>query len=310
MAGRAGRAAALATLAGAALGAALGAVALASIARRGARRAAHLRRDVAVRLPLGPDGIVQGAEPIALAGRADRAALIVHGFGDAPDSVRALAEHLHAAGWTVHAPLLPGHGRTLDAFAATTADDWRATMRAALAELRARVPFVALVGVSMGGALSVALVAEAARDARPDALVLLAPYLAVPGDVRLAAAAHRAVALVAPWIESRNPRSIRDPAARAASRGYGVVAPRILRHLVATVDRARAALPRVTVPTFVILSRLDNRVAPSTATAAIARLGATDKEIVWLDRSGHVITVDHERERVFALVTDWLARRV
>jgi len=306
MTDRASRAPMLAMLGGALAGAA----ALLWLVRSGAHRATRLRADVAARLALGPDGVVLGAEPLSLDGAADQAVLVVHGFGDAPDSVRALAEHVHRAGWTVRVPLLPGHGRTLDAFAAATADDWRATVRDALAALRARHPFVAVVGVSMGGALAVDVIADASPAERPDALVLLAPYLVVPRAIRAAAAAHPLVALVAPWIESRNPRSIRDPAARVASRGYGVVAPRVLRHLVTAVDRARRALPRVSVPTFVVVSRLDNRVAPAAAEAAIARLGATEKAIAWLDRSGHVITVDYERERVFALVSDWLARRV
>jgi carboxylesterase len=220
--------------------------------------------------------------------------------------VRGLARHLHAAGWTVRAPLLPGHGRTLDAFARATGDEWRAAVHDALAEVRARHAHVVLVGVSMGGALATALVADAPPNERPDRLVLLAPYLATPRAIRAAAAAHGLVALVAPWIESRNPRSIRDAAARAASRGYGVVAPHLLRELVRVVARGRRALAHVDVPTFVVHSRLDNRIAPAAATAAFARLGAADKTLTWLDGSGHVITVDHERERVYALVTDWL----
>lgn len=263
-----------------------------------------LRREVADRLPLGPDGIVRGAEPIALDAPGDRAALLLHGFGDATDSLAALARHLHRRGWTVRAPLLPGHGRTLDAFAASSADTWLAAARDAYDGLRARRSHVALVGQSMGGALGVLL----AADAPPPALVLLAPYLSMPRVARTVGALHAIAGRVTPWIRSRSDASIRDPDARAASRGYGVVAPHLLRELARVADRARAALPRVTAPTRLVQSRLDNRIAPAAARSAFAALGAARKDIVWLDGCGHVITVDREKERVYALVTEWIER--
>jgi len=264
----------------------------------------RLRREVATRLPLGPGGYIVGAEPIALDGDPERAVLLVHGFGDATDTLAPLAAHLHARGWTVRAPLLPGHGRTLDAFAASGADAWLAAARTEYDALRARHPYVALVGLSMGGALSVLL----AADTPPPALVLLAPYLAVPPLVRLVGALSPVAGRLAPWIRTGGEDSIRDPVASAASRGYGVVAPHLLRELARVVRCARAALPRVTAPTRVVQSRHDNRIAPAAADAAFARLGALVKELVWLEGSAHVITVDYEKARVFALVEEWIGR--
>src|SRR5688500_13670913 len=106
--------------------AALGALAARSAVRR------HRRR-LDVRNGLGPDGIVGGAGPLALEGGGDRAALLLHGFGDTPQSLGFLAGWLQARGWTVHAPLLPGHGRTLRAFTQSGAAAWVAHARGAYA---------------------------------------------------------------------------------------------------------------------------------------------------------------------------------
>ena len=265
----------------------------------------RLRREVAARLPLGPDGYVVGAAPIALDGDPARAVLLVHGFGDATDTFAELATHLHARGWTVRAPLLPGHGRTLDAFDASGADAWLAAAREAYDALRARHPYVALVGLSMGGALCVQL----AVDTPPPALVLLAPYLAAPRRVRLAGTLRSVVTRVAPWLRTGGEHSILDPVALAASRGYGAVTPHLLHELSTVVRRARAALPGVTSPTRVVHARHDNRIPPAAALRAFARLGAPRKELVWLEHSGHVITVDYEKERVWSLVAEWIAPR-
>src|SRR5215213_9402742 len=119
--------------------------------RAGSRR---VEREVAARLAVGPAGVVAGAEPIELADVAEeRAVLILHGFGDTPQSLRYLAEYLHQAGYAVRAPLLPGHGRTLREFAASGGEAWVAHARAEWARLREQYPGAYLVGVSMGGAL-------------------------------------------------------------------------------------------------------------------------------------------------------------
>ena len=82
------------------------------------------------------------------------AVLLLHGVGDTPASLRYLAEALHAEGYAVEVPLLPGHGRTLRDFSAVTADAWYDAAREALRSLLARREWVAIAGLSMGGALS------------------------------------------------------------------------------------------------------------------------------------------------------------
>jgi carboxylesterase len=251
-----------------------------------------------------PDGIQVGAEPFELRAGSGKAVLLLHGSGDTPQSVRALGESLHAAGYTVRAPLLPGHGRSPRALARTRGAEWLAHARAELEALEGAHPWVAIVAQSMGGALAVQLAAE--RPALP-ALVLLAPYLSVPAVVRQAAAWAPLWSLTIPFLPSTADGSILDPEERARALGYGMVSPRSLRGLVATARGAAAALPRVRAPTLVLQSRADNRIAADGAAAAFEALGSPEKRFTWLDEGGHVISVDRGRERVFALAAEWLA---
>ena len=258
--------------------------ALGALAARSARR--RHRRRLDRRTGLGPDGIVVGGGPLRLDGDDDRAVLLLHGFGDTPQSLAFLAAALHARGWTVHAPLLPGHGRTLRAFTGSTGAEWFAHARGAYAALRARHPTVAVVGQSMGGALAVALAAETIDP--PDALVLLAPYLEMPRRLRRLADVHACWSPLVPLVGSRGTRSILDAAAQAQSLAYDAVSGRLLAELRDVVDRATGALPRVQAPTLVVQSRRDHRIAPDACRRAVARLGSRRRRLVWVEDGGHV----------------------
>ena len=123
------------------------------------RAARRVERAYALRRPPSVDGVVPGAEGFTLDGSTGRALLLLHGFGDTPQTLRYLGGRLHAAGFTVHAPLLPGHGRGLRDFATASAEDYIRAARRELAWLRERAPWVGVVGLSMGGAIAARLTA-------------------------------------------------------------------------------------------------------------------------------------------------------
>lgn len=245
--------------------------------------------------------LLPDAEPIAL-NAGTGGVLLLHGFGDTPQSLSALAAHLHAHGWTVRVPLLHGHGTSLQAFTSARADEWLMGARTTLIELRGRANRVSIVGQSMGGALATILAAEGGVDA----LVLLAPYLTLPRRAARIGALHRVVALFVPFLVSRSESSILDPEARRKALGRGITTPRLLHELSIVVRRARAVLPGVAVPTLVLHSRHDPRVSVADAEAAFAALGSSEKTLEWVERSGHVISVDFDRDIVAERVINWL----
>ena len=252
----------------------------------------------------GADGIVSGAEPFTLVGTNGRALLMLHGSGDTPQTLRYLGERLHAAGYTVHAPLLPGHGRSPAAFTTVSAAAYLGAAREALAALRRDSSWVGVVGLSMGGAIGAQL---AVHGTDVELLVLLAPYLIPPDSVQLAARTAWGWGLVLPFLNGRGAASVHDPAQSGASRAYGVFPPNALRALVATAAKGRRALSRVTVPTLVVNSRQDNRIPVALAERATETLRAPT-ERHWVTGCGHVITVDYCRDEVAALVLSFLAR--
>jgi carboxylesterase len=255
---------------------------------------------------LGADAaeIRPGAETIDLQEAGSHGVLLLHGFGDTPQTLALLARRLRKTGYSVLAPLLPGHGRSMESFGRSRATDWIAAAKNAYLDMRARHDTVFVTGLSMGGALSVLLAAE---QKEIPALILIAPYLSMPRLLRIAAATHWLWGGLAGEINARSPRSIHDPIEREKNIAYGSITGRELHELAAVVRRARKALANVRAPTLIIQSREDPRCPPEVAKFAINALGSAQKKLVWTEGAGHIITVDYGRERVFSEVERWLA---
>lgn len=247
--------------------------------------------------------ILPGAETIDLQEGGSRGVLLLHGFGDTPQTLALLARRLKKSGYSVLAPLLPGHGRTTESFAKSRASDWIEAAQGAYTGLRARNRAVSVVGLSMGGALATILAAE--QHDIPS-LALIAPYVGMPGRLRVAAATHWLWGKLAGELGARNLQSIHDPIEREKNLAYGTVTGRELHELWMVVRRARKSLSAVRAPTLIIQSREDPRCAPATAEFALKTLGSQEKKLVWTQGAGHIITVDYGRERVFSEVEGWL----
>ena len=76
-----------------------------------------------------------------------------------------------------------------------------------------------------------------------------------------------------------------------------------LMQLLRVVDRE---LPQVRVPALIMHGRGDRTVDVGNAPHILERIGSTDKQLIWFERSGHAITVDLEHDLLFATVLNWL----
>lgn len=263
---------------------------------------AHARR-----FTVSESGVVVGAETIYLQANTRRAALLVHGFNDTPQSMAYLANELFRSGWTVLAPRLSGHGVRLPELALKSREEyWRADVADAYARLVKDHEEVFVCGLSMGGALTTLLAAD-----HPEipALVLLAPYLGMPLRLQVQVAFARMVQAFTPYhASSGGERSIHDPVAKARSLGPRVITARTMMELRSVARNAAEALPRLRVPVLYVQSREDNRIAVSDAERHFSEIGSLEKVQRWLTGCGHIITDDYCRDAVAQQVIEWFAR--
>ena len=237
--------------------------------------------------------------------------LVVHGLGGGPYELRPLIEALEAGGFRVHSPVMPGHEGPGPVMLASDWRDWAATVEKAFDELAADGTPVAVVGFSTGGTLGLHLASR-----RPVArLVLLAPFLAIrfSGLIPFPPALYmRALARLAPNLPRRAP-AVRDPEMKRWAAGTDRFRTFSVKSAVSAlelIDTVKPLVPQITVPTLIIQGRLDSVVEPRGATWVHENLGASEKSLVVLPQSDHLVSLDRERERVIALTMDFLLKGV
>ena len=103
----------------------------------------------------------QCARPILLQGEKAKAAVLgIHGYGGYPGELALPAIRLHALGFTVYVPRLPGHGTSGSDFEKSSRKDWYRCVREAYMNLHADYDQVYVIGHSMGGILALLLAFE------------------------------------------------------------------------------------------------------------------------------------------------------
>ncbi len=229
--------------------------------------------------------------------------LLVHGFTGSPPEMRLVGEYLHKRGLTVSAPLLPGHGTTVEQMNRCRWSDWTNHARQALDDLRSRCETVFIGGLSMGSLITIYLAAS--QD--PQGAILYSPAVKV---------ADRLIHLapVLKYIVPRKPKTdesdYADPEAERRTWSYEAHPSYAAHELLKLIRRARKLLPQMTCPLLIIHSTGDQAIAADSARYTYERAGSREKELVTLQRSGHVLTVDSEWETVaqttYAFIQDHL----
>jgi carboxylesterase len=228
--------------------------------------------------------------------------LLLHGLGGGPYELSPLIAALESEGVRVSAPVLPGHEGPGPVMPASCWPDWAATAELAFDDLAARGEPVAVIGFSTGATLALYLASR-----RPVAsLVLLAPFLTIRYTSWIPlrpATVLRPLARVIPNMPRRRP-AVRDPEMRrwasASDRFRTFSIPATLSAL-ELIDLVKPLVPHINTPTLIIQGQLDTVIDPAGASWLLQHLASTEKTLVSLPRTDHLVALDHERERVIAV---------
>jgi carboxylesterase len=231
--------------------------------------------------------------------------ILVHGFNGEPVDMIELERALAQQGFLTTNMLLPGHGTTLQSFAASRWEDWFAAVREETEEALSRGERVILIGHSLGGAL---IMGVAAVVPQVSGIVPLCPPTAMHEGMRIAVSRlHRYLPYMPSWGED-----VRDrwgARRRYERKAYRWVALSTAHSLFGALPELRKLLPGVACPALVVAAHHDHVVPAQDGIDAYKLLGSREKELLLLERSFHVVTKDVERDLVSARVSEFCIKQ-
>jgi carboxylesterase len=249
--------------------------------------------------------IIPTAEPFFFPASSEVGVLLVHGFTGAPKEMRWMGEFLHQQGFTVLGIRLSGHATCPEDMLRSSYTDWLASVEDGFHLLSGTVKSVYMMGLSMGGVLTLTTAAYLPVKG----LVAMSTPYSLPPDPRL-----RHIEWISKAVPFM-PKGDEEPGSswfdKEAWKEH-VSYPQNPLHAVGELNKLlgfmRAALPQIQKPALLIHSRDDNYVVKDSLQQIYAHLGTPDKDMLWIEGSGHVITRDAQRQTVFRAATDFVSR--
>ena len=256
-------------------------------------------------------------QTFTLAGDRDSAVLLLHGLTGVPAEMHPLGRLLQRQGWTVHAPLLAGHGAATRDLLATGWKAWLGSATAAYDVLSRDHDRVYVGGICLGAMLAIAL--AACRDVA--GVAAYGTTFRYDGWTMPRAASNRLlVKLVAglPGIRAigfaeREPFGFKDQRIRAcvirsqqrANGGKLDTFPLgVVRELYLLADHVERIAPSVACPALIVHAREDDTSSLGNA-RKLQRLLGGETRLEILDDSYHMIHLDREKAQVATLTSDF-----
>ncbi|WP_278674188.1 alpha/beta fold hydrolase [Acidaminococcus fermentans] len=242
--------------------------------------------------------VLPGAEPFFWRGTNKKGVLLIHGFTGSPSELRELGEELHRKGYTVEGLLLAGHGTDPHDLLDVKAEQWEKQVRQGVAHLRACCSRVTVVGLSMGGLLT--LYAGAVTDA--DKLVVIStPIYLYDWRIYFLWLADQ----LPYWAIPKHPRTIDAP--ERYNVAYRCMPIKAVHQLVRLLKAVKGKyLPRVHQPLLIIQSRMDHTVRPESASYIEQHAASARKQVLWVPQARHVMTLYKGRQAIYTAIEAFL----
>lgn len=253
--------------------------------------------------------IIPTAEPFLFLGEPSKpACLLVHGFTGTPKEMRWMGEFLNGQGYTCLGIRLAGHATDPEDMIRSSWTDWAASVEDGYSLLRSITANIFLIGLSMGGVLSLLMSTRLAPGVR-GVVGMSTPYR-LPEDPRLR---------FIDWISkivAYAPKSNEEPGSSWFDKeawkdhiSYPQNPVRSIGQLNQLLAVMRAALPDVRVPVLLMHSNDDRYVLPENIELLYADLvNASDKTKLYITGSGHVIPRDAARQQAFQFALEFIQR--
>jgi carboxylesterase len=232
---------------------------------------------------------VKGSEPYSNVTNSDVGVLVIHGFTGTTSSLSPLNEAFTKSGYNVECPRLTGHGSNWQELEKATFQNWIYDVEKALDTLKKRSQKIFVASLSMGGALTLHL---AAKHPEIKGLILVNNALIMRNIRILLIPLVKHFLRCAPGIGS----DIKDGSKKEICNE--TVPTKAVHELLKLLSFVRKHLPEVNQPVLIFKSKKDHVVPVVSATYTLKKISSTRKELVWLENSYHVATLDYDKDLI------------
>jgi len=240
------------------------------------------------------------AEPFFIPG-GNIGCLLVHGFTGSPKEMRMLAESLTQEKYTILGIRLVGHATDIEDMRHSTWRDWLASVEDGLNLLKGCTDQQIVMGLSMGGVLS--LLAAARYDIK--GVVTFSAPCALPPDPRARFLPY--MTWLVPQVAKGKP-DWRNLQAMNDHVDYPYYPTRSVLQLQTLIRVMVNELANVYVPALMVQSRSDRGIPAESMDTIYDKINSVDKSRLWVENSGHVIIREPERELIFTEVKKFINR--
>lgn len=225
--------------------------------------------------------------------------LILHGFTGSLDTVKGLVPTVERLGLPYRMPVMRGHGTRFEDLEGVGPTEWYADAEAAMVDLLQEAEKVVVVGLSMGGLVTLNLALN--HPEKLKAMVLLAPAIRFADPLVGLTPLMRL--LFRYW---DSPNSFADPELAKACTNYKKFPTATFSKFLDYACVTERRLGEIRVPALVLHSKKDTIIHPISAKLLEERLSSPEKRVIWFERSGHEMMQDLESEAVIQAVGSYL----
>jgi carboxylesterase len=257
-------------------------------------------------------------QQVCLEGSNGSAVILIHGLTGSPQELKYVARFLNQGGYSVICPRLANHGEPIEVLKKTKWQEFYQSVRAAFQEMTGRYENIYVSGLSMGAILAL-LLADEFND-QVSAVSCLSPTLFYDGWNIPWYQCFLPLAYFTPlknffYLKEEPPYGIKNKkmqqlihkyyssadlhnAKDVAHYGYPYFPMTLIYQLHLMVKYLSGRLSNIKVPVQLIQSAQDDMTSVKNSQFIYDRIQSDRKELVLLNDSYHVITMDQERQKV------------
>lgn len=219
-----------------------------------------------------------------------RAVLLLHGFTGHSADVRMLGRFLEKKGYTSHAPIYRGHGVPPEELIKSNPKQWWEDVQKAMDHLKELgYEEIAVAGLSLGGVLGLKL----AYTTQIKAIVSMCAPMFFDNQTQLTTG-FESFSKEYKQLERKDAATIEAEVTELMENS-----DEVFQDLAALLEEVKSNVDTIYTPTFVVQAGKDQMINPESANYIFQNVESDKKDMKWYEDSGHVITLDKEKEVLY-----------